>query len=184
MDSDSLGKLNNMSPHQFMVGQTYFVKSMANICLAAHEDAILILQIKKDGTPFQYVVCTMPKVDEDGLHWSHGSYFTFLNYQHDGLPNPMSAAFVAASHCLVNRRERTLLIFSYAKGEDDEEALAPLYAQCDCGITNDQIVGIEDFITNTIDMLAPSEYTKLIEEAMRRNGVGFSLVTEPVQFSL
>lgn len=75
-------KIKNLSPHQHLVGRTFDIDGCLVICLAAHEDRVLILTHDNDGQPANYVVCYNPILDGAGkLHWTSGSYFIIPEYR-------------------------------------------------------------------------------------------------------
>ena len=64
--------VRNQSPHQHLVGQSFFRDNCRMCCIAAHEDAILILQYGGDGQSANYVVCHHPELDHGTLIWGAG----------------------------------------------------------------------------------------------------------------
>lgn len=157
-------KIHHLSQHQRLVGQTFNQESSKMICLAAHEDAVLILRHDSDGQPSSYIVCHHPTVEADGsLTWSHGNYFTILNYQHCDRENPMAAAFNDAVRCLLDPQ---ILAFRFEPMEDEEEA-AVVYAEVPRALSQEEIDSICDCISSYADGVASYTYEQCVNDVLK-----------------
>lgn len=56
------------------------------LCVALENDALLLLQLRKDGTPLQFIVAHHPDLYNDELVWSNGDYFPFFAYHNSSAP--------------------------------------------------------------------------------------------------
>ena len=77
-----------------MVGRTVMIRGFPHICLAAGDDALLLLQIAvkdesfiRKGHPIKYIVAHYPEFQEDMLVWGQGEYYDVWAYREiDGMP--------------------------------------------------------------------------------------------------
>ena len=77
-----------------LVGQTLIIRDFPHICLAAGDDALLLLQIAvrdesfiKKGQPIKYIVAHFPEFQGDKLVWGQGEYYDIWAYREkDGIP--------------------------------------------------------------------------------------------------
>lgn len=178
--------IQNLSRHQSLVGKTYhWNDSRSSICcLAAHEDAILILTHDNDGFPANYVVCHHPEVNEQGnLQWAYGEYFTILNYQ---TACPAATAFEHAVRRLLQQDEpaETLLAFHFGRIEnDDQEAL--LLVRCQSALESNQRDQIEDAIASYLDAVPAFTYEQFIQEVLGSfKGLTFEILTPSYTFEV
>ena len=65
-----------------LVGRTLIIREFPHICLAAGDDALLLLQIAvkdesflKKGDPIKYIVAHYPEFQGDKLVWGKGEYY-------------------------------------------------------------------------------------------------------------
>ena len=56
------------------------------LCVALENDALLLLQLREDGTPLQFIVAHHPDLYNDELVWSNGDYFPFFAYHNSSAP--------------------------------------------------------------------------------------------------
>lgn len=156
--------IRNQSVHQSLVGQTFLREGTHLICLAAHENAILVLQTAADQTPLNYIVCHYPQFDQNGtLIWGAGDYFTILNYQHMGRSNPMAAALAAAMSRLI---EGSTLIFQFDQLEEEGDA-ATLLVKVHQHLSIEEIGELEDCIQSYVDHVSSFTYEECIQDVMR-----------------
>lgn len=112
--------IRNQSPHQSLVGRSWLREGCSFLCIAAHGDAILVLQKDRENQPINYIVCHRPEITASNvLIWGAGDYFTIPNYQQAGRADPMAAALSAAVSCLIKNQ---VLAFSFDAVEDEGEA--------------------------------------------------------------
>jgi len=63
-----------------LVGTTFPIHGVKHTCLAANDDALVMLQYENDGAPCQYVVAHEPYRANGELCWLNGDYFPFFHY--------------------------------------------------------------------------------------------------------
>lgn len=64
-----------------LVGTTFLIHGVKYTCLAAADEALVMLQYENNGAPCQYVVAHAPcRADDGELCWLNGNYFPFFNY--------------------------------------------------------------------------------------------------------
>ena len=70
------------------VGKTFQIRGARHMCIAAGNDALMLLQLcERDeplfklGDPVQYVVAKHPEWYNGELIWAQGAYFTLLQYR-------------------------------------------------------------------------------------------------------
>lgn len=61
-------------------GKTISIRGVDYILLAARDNDILMLELKDDGDPCQYVVAHGIYPDRGELSWLNGDYFPFTMY--------------------------------------------------------------------------------------------------------
>ncbi len=153
----------NQSPHQPLVGQTFLRDGCTYLCLAAHEDAVLVLERTAAGQPTNYIVCHRPYVEQNGaLVWGAGDYFTIPNYQSIGKANPMAAAFADAVECLL---EPCAIAFRFEALDEEEEPvtlLTEIMPQPD----DDQLAEIEDALAVFIEATPAYTYPQCVEKVL------------------
>ena len=71
-----------------LVGQVLTIRGATHLCLAAGEDALLLLQLARcdgalfrRGDPVQYIVAHGPCLHGDELVWRQGAYYPLLGYK-------------------------------------------------------------------------------------------------------
>lgn len=77
-----------------LVGHTIIIRDFPHICLAAGNDALLLLQIAvkdelivRKGQPIKYIVAHYPELQGDTLVWGQGEYYDIWAYREDdGIP--------------------------------------------------------------------------------------------------
>ena len=77
-----------------LVGRTLIIRDFPHICLAAGDDALLLLQIAvkdesfiRKGQPIKYIVAHYPEFQSDMLVWGQGEYYDVWAYrENDGIP--------------------------------------------------------------------------------------------------
>ena len=77
-----------------LVGKTLIIRDFPHICLAAGDDALLLLQIDvkdesfiRKGQPIKYIVAHYPEFQGDKLVWGQGEYYDIWAYrENDGIP--------------------------------------------------------------------------------------------------
>ena len=77
-----------------LVGKTLIIRDFPHICLAAGDDALLLLQIAvkdesfiRKGQPIKYIVAHYPEFQGDKLVWGQGEYYDIWSYrENDGIP--------------------------------------------------------------------------------------------------
>ncbi len=155
--------ISNQSPHQPLVGQTFLRDGCTYLCLAAHEDAVLVLERTVAGQPTNYIVCHRPYIEKNGsLAWGAGDYFTIPNYQSIGRANPMAAAFADAVECLL---EPCAIAFRFEALGDEEKPitlLAEIMPQPDA----DQLAEIEDALASYIEATSAYTYQQCVEKVL------------------
>ena len=73
------------------VGKTYMIRGQRHVCIAAGNDALLLMQISsKDdepcfpkGTVLQYIIAHDPRFENHELVWGHGDYFPLFSYRNE-----------------------------------------------------------------------------------------------------
>ena len=83
-----------------MVGMTFMLRSARHVCIAAADDALLLLEHSVQGKPYQYIVAHHPSFYGGELVWANGNYFPFALYR--DRDSDMSAALQDAVLCLNN----------------------------------------------------------------------------------
>lgn len=94
-----------------LVGRTIIIRDFPHICLAAGDDALLLLQIAardesllKKRQPVKYIVAHYPEFEGDKLIWGQGEYYDILAYREDdGIP-ATAKALRDASLALAGRK--------------------------------------------------------------------------------
>ena len=94
-----------------LVGKTLIIRDFPHICLAAGDDALLLLQIAvkdesfiRKGQPIKYIVAHYPEFQGDKLVWGQGEYYDIWAYrENDGIPATAQARR-DASLSLVGRK--------------------------------------------------------------------------------
>lgn len=152
----------NQSPHQHFVGQTFTRDGCRMLCLAAHEDAILILQYGASEQPTNYVVCHGPEIGYGTLTWSYGNYFTIKDYENAGRSNPMSAALSAAMDRLL---DSSLLEFHFDPVEDEPDNQS-VYVLIHGKLDPHDLAEIEDSISSYLESMNEYGFEKLVEDVM------------------
>lgn len=157
--------ISNQSPHQPLVGQTFLRDGCTYLCLAAHEDAVLVLERTAAGQPTNYIVCHRPYIEKSGvLVWSAGDYFTIPNYQSIGRANSMAAAFADAVECLL---EPCAIAFRFETLDDDaEEEPATLLAEIMPQPDADQLAEIEDALASYSEATSAYTYQQCVEKVL------------------
>lgn len=156
-------QIHCLSPHQPLIGRNFQKDGVQITCLAAHEDAILVLRCDSNGQPINYVVCHHPQIKGDGtLVWHAGDYFTILNYQHCGRDNPMAEALSDAVHCLLAPQ---LLSFYFAPLED--EASAEVLVELSRPLSQDEIDALNDCISAYIDHVEAFTYEQCVNDVLK-----------------
>ena len=77
-----------------LVGRTIIIRDFPHICLAAGDDALLLLQIAvkdepflKKGQPVKYIVAHYPQFLNEELVWGQGEYYDVWAYRkNNGIP--------------------------------------------------------------------------------------------------
>ena len=77
-----------------LVGRTIIIRDFPHICLAAGDNALLLLQIAakdestfRKGQPVKYIVAHYPEYEGDTLVWGQGEYYDIWAYREkDGIP--------------------------------------------------------------------------------------------------
>ncbi len=71
-----------------LVGKTLIIREFPHICLAAGDDALLLLQIAvkdesfiRKGQPIKYIVAHYPEFQGDKLVWGQGEYYDIWAYR-------------------------------------------------------------------------------------------------------
>lgn len=165
--------VRNQSPHQHLVGQSFFRDGCRMCCIAAHEDAILILQHGGDGQPANYVVCHHPELDHGTLIWGAGDYFTIRNYENCGRSNPMSDALADAMERLLGS---TLLEFHYDPIEDEPDNQS-VYVIVRGKFEADDLKEIEDSISSYLEATGEYGFEQLVENVMHaHSSVSFRII--------
>lgn len=168
-----LPTVRNQSPHQRFVGQTFTRDGCRLFCLAAHEDAILILQYGESDYPTNYVVCHRPEIECGTLIWGAGDYFTIKNYEYAGHSNPMSDALADAMERLLGF---TLLEFHFAPIEDEPDDQS-IYVLIHRKLEADDLKKIEDSLSALLESTAEYGFEQLVENVMRAHSpVSFRIV--------
>ena len=154
--------IRNQSPHQHLVGQTFTRDGCRMFCLAAHEDAILILQHGETGQPTNYVVCHRPEWDGNVLIWGAGDYYTIQNYVHAGRSNPMSAALADAMDRLL---ASSMLEFHFDPIEDEPDNQS-VYVLIHGRLEPEELMEIEDSISSYLESMEEYGFEKLVADVM------------------
>lgn len=157
--------IRNQSPHQHFVGQTFTRDGCQMFCLAAHEDAILILQYGESDQPTNYVVCHRPEIECGTLIWGAGDYFTIKNYEHAGRSNPMSAALAAAMDRLL---DSSLLEFHFDPIEDEPDNQS-VYVLVHGKLNPNELAEIEDSFSSYLKSMNEYGFEKLVEDVMNEH---------------
>lgn len=180
-EKEESSRIRNQSPHQCFVGQTYFRDGCRVFCIAAHEDAILILQYGQADQPINYVVCHRPELACGTLVWGAGDYFTIKNYEYAGRSNPMSAALADAMECLLCS---TLLEFRFDPIED-EPSDQSVYVLIHGRLEPDELTEIEDSISSYLDSMSEYGFEKLVEDVMKAHAsVSFRIISPEYTFHI
>lgn len=162
-----------MSPHQPLVGQTFLRDGCRMLCIAAHEDAILILQHGENDQPINYVVCHHPEVMDGTLVWAAGDYFTIPNYQSVGRSNPMSAALADAMDALL---DSMLLEFHFEPIEDEPDNQS-VYVLVHGTLSPEELVQMEDSVSSYLDSMDNYGFEGLVEDVMKaQSSVSFRIL--------
>lgn len=165
--------VRNQSLHQHLVGQSFFRDNCRMCCIAAHEDAILILQYGGDGQPANYVVCHHPELNHDTLIWGAGDYFTIRNYENCGRSNPMSDALTDAMERLMGS---TLLEFHYDPIENEPDNQS-VYVIVRGKLESDDLKEIEDSISSYLEATGEYGFEQLVENVMHaHSSVSFRII--------
>lgn len=97
----------NQSELASLVGKTMIIRGGAHFCLAAGNDALLLLQFAskneplfRRGAPVQYIVAHHPRQLDGALVWAQGAYFPIVPIP-DGL-NASTKALRAAVDYLMH----------------------------------------------------------------------------------
>lgn len=71
-----------------LVGRTVMIRDFPHICLAAGDDALLLLQVAvrdesfiQRGQPIKYIVAHYPEFQDDTLIWGQGEYYDVWAYR-------------------------------------------------------------------------------------------------------
>ena len=95
-----------------MAGQVLTVRGAPHLCLAAGEDALLLLQLAmrdeplfRRGDPVQYIVAHGPYWHGNELVWRQGEYFPLLGYRSTEAMPASAQALADAVRSLI--RDRT-----------------------------------------------------------------------------
>lgn len=155
--------ISNQSPHQSLVGQTFLRDGCSYMCLAAHADAVLVLERNASSQPTNYIVCHRPYVEQNGiLAWCAGDYFTIPNYQSIGRANPMAAAFANAVECLLEHCAIAFRFEALGDEEDPVTLLAEIMPQPD----EEQLAAIEDALASYIEATPAYTYQQCVEKVL------------------
>ncbi len=155
--------VRGQSLHQALVGQTFLRDRCKYLCLAAHENSILLLEYGVAGQPSNYIVCHRPYIEVNGyLHWGAGDYFTIPNYQSIGRVNPMAAAFADAAECLL---EPYAIAFHFEALGDEEESVT-LLAEIMPRPDDKQLAEIEDALASYTETAAAHTYQQALEKVL------------------
>ena len=105
-----------------LVGRTLIIREFPHICLAAGDDALLLLQIAvkdesflKKGDPIKYIVAHYPEFQGDKLVWGQGEYYDIWAYREkDGIP-ATAQALRDASLTLAGRKVSVAMLTLFIK---------------------------------------------------------------------
>lgn len=155
--------IQNQPRHQNLVGNIFEQDGCKVVCLAAHDDEVLVLRYDSNGDPLTYIVCHRPETDAQGrISWGAGDYFTILNYQHCGRSNPMSAAFSDAVRVLISSR---ILSFRFEPIEGEPEPVE-LLISVSPPPSYEQYHEIADCVTAYMENVPSFSYIKCVEDVM------------------
>lgn len=155
--------IRNQSPHQSLVGQSWLREGCSFLCIAAHNDAILVLQKDRENQPINYIVCHRPEITASNvLLWGAGDYFTIPNYQQAGRDDPMAAALSAAVACLITSQ---VLSFAFDSIEDEAEAVE-LLVSATPPFSYDQLDQLSDCVSSYTESVPAYTGKQCIEDVM------------------
>lgn len=155
--------IRNQSPHQPLVGRSWLREGCSFLCIAAHGDAILVLQQDREQQPINYIVCHRPEITAGNvLIWGAGDYFTVPNYQQAGRADPMVAAFSAAVACLITSQ---VLSFAFDAMEDEAEAVK-LLVSVTPPFSYDQLNQLSDGVSSYTESVPAYTGKQCIDDVM------------------
>lgn len=155
--------IRNLSPHQSMVGHAWLRDGCSFLCLAAHGDAILVLQQDSKQQPLNYIVCHRPEITAGNLLiWGAGDYFTIPTYQQAGRADPMAAAFTDAVACMVKSQ---ILSFTF-EPLADETAPTELLVSVTPPFSGEQFDQLDDCLSSYTEQTPSYTYPQCIEAVM------------------
>lgn len=155
--------IRNQSPHQSLVGRSWLREGCSFLCIAAHDDAILVLQKDRENQPINYIVCHRPEITAGNvLVWDAGDYFTIPNYQQAGRTNPMAAAFSAAVFCLIDSQ---ILAFLFEPLEDEDEA-CELLVSVTPPFDHNQLDQLSDCVSSYTESVPAYTCKQCVEDVM------------------
>lgn len=155
--------IHNQSPHQDLVGCIFRIDGCSAVCIAAHEDAILILQHSEDGQPANYVVCHGPEVNRGRLVWGAGDYFTIPSYQLCGHVNPMADALADAMNALISSTVLEFRSDSIGDASDNLFVYVLIYGTPG----RDELAAIESSATSYFKLVNACKFEEMVREVMK-----------------
>lgn len=69
-----------------LIGTGFPIHGVRHTCVAAEDDALLLLQFDDAGAPIQYVTAHHPSWFRGELVWDQGEYFPLFHYDHSATP--------------------------------------------------------------------------------------------------
>lgn len=167
--------IHNQSPHQGLVGRILRTDGCSAVCIAAHEDAILILQHSEDAQPANYVVCHSPEVNHGKLVWGSGDYFTIPSYQLCGHANPMADALADAMNALISS---TALEFRFDPIGDASDNLS-VYVLIHGTPDPVELASIESSAASYLKVVNAYGFEEMVHEVMKEHPALSFRILEP-----
>ena len=156
-------RIHNQPRHQRLVGHTFTQDGCKVVCLAAHNDAVLVLRHDTEGEPANYIICHCPEVSNGQIRWGFGDYFTISNYQNLGRAAPLSDAFADAVANLLN----TQIVAFHFDALDEETEPFQILVRISQPLTYDQIDEIIDCFAAYTESMPVYTYQQCVEDVLK-----------------